>query len=48
MEFSAKIISRGRITIPDKIREELGLEEGDVVQVEGLKKMVLVEQKEAS
>jgi AbrB family looped-hinge helix DNA binding protein len=32
--FTAKIISLGRITIPEAIRELLELDDGDYVQVE--------------
>lgn len=46
--FKSQIISLGRITIPKQVREELGLKEGDTVEVEGIKKMVLVPQKEGA
>ena len=36
--FKARVISRGRITIPDTLRELLGIEEGDFVEVQ-LKKV---------
>ena len=41
--FKSQVISLGRITIPKEVREELGIEEGDYVRVEGLTKLVLVE-----
>jgi AbrB family looped-hinge helix DNA binding protein len=31
--FIGQIIADGRVTIPDKIRELLGLKEGDYVQI---------------
>lgn len=46
--FKSRVINLGRITIPIAIREELGLKEGDTVEVEGIKKLVLVPEKEAS
>lgn len=46
--FKSKVFGKGRITIPKQIREKLGIEEGDYVEVEILKKMVLVEEKEVS
>ena len=38
--FKAKIVSLGRITIPSKLRAKLQLKEGDIVQVEGLSKLI--------
>ena len=38
--FRAPVISQGRITIPESIRKKLGIEEGDYVQVEDIKKLV--------
>lgn len=34
MEFAQKVISGGRITIPEFIRDALQIEEGDIVKVE--------------
>ena len=48
MEFNARVISNGRITIPDVIREQLKLKKGDIVRVDGLKKMQPVAETEAS
>jgi len=38
--FTAKVISRGRITIPDPIRELLKLKEGDFVEIKEITKKV--------
>jgi len=32
-KFLARVISRGRITIPDEIRELLNIKEGDLLEV---------------
>jgi len=40
MESFNAIVRRGRITIPVNIRLKLGLEDGDCVQIEDLKKLV--------
>ena len=42
--FETQIFGKGRITIPSKIRKKQGIKEGDYVRVEGLKKLVLVEE----
>ena len=34
MEFVAKVIKFGRVTIPQEIRELLGIREGDMVTME--------------
>jgi len=34
MEFTQKVISGGRITIPEFIREAMQIEEGDILKVE--------------
>lgn len=41
--FKTKIVSMGRITIPIEIRRALGLKEGDMVEVNDLRKLILVE-----
>ena len=43
--FRSQVISFGRITIPKDVRDELGINEGDYVRVEGLTKLALVEDK---
>lgn len=34
MRTTTKIRQRGRVTVPQPIREELGLDEGDIVEIE--------------
>jgi len=34
MEFTQRVISGGRITIPEFIRESMQIEEGDILKVE--------------
>jgi len=46
--FKTQVFGKGRITIPVEVRKRLGIKEGDYVEVKDLKKMVLVEEKEAS
>lgn len=43
--FETKVDIQGRITIPSKIRKRLGIKRDDHVRVEGLTKLVLVEEK---
>lgn len=33
MEFVAKVIQFGRVTIPSEIRQWMGIEEGDIVEL---------------
>lgn len=37
--FVSQVVSMGRITIPKQVRAELGIEEGDYVQVQDIKKL---------
>jgi len=34
IEFISKVISEGRVTIPKRIRELLGIREGDYIKLE--------------
>lgn len=42
-----KILPKGLITIPKKIREKLGLKEGDVAQVKVLKNTMIIKPRES-
>jgi len=33
MEFPAKVLDQGKITIPQEVREVLGIDKGDIVRV---------------
>lgn len=39
LDFKAKVVSSGRITIPSYIREYLDIEEGDIIEAE-IKKLL--------
>ena len=41
-EFNAKVINKGRITVPARLRTKLGIKDGDHVRV-SLRKLVVGE-----
>ena len=41
--FKSQVIGKGRVTIPKAIREKLDIEDGDYVEIQGVKKLVLKE-----
>ena len=41
--FRSQVIGKGRITIPKAVREKLGIQDGDFVEIEIKKKLILKE-----